>query len=441
MAVQGPSARSVAAFALERVERDGAYAAAALDTEIERHPQLDARDRALATELVYGVLRTRGALAARLQALASRGLPTDTRIRLPLLVAAYQLLLLDRVPPHAAVDEAVKQIRAARGPKPAGFANALLRRLSSEGKLDRASAILDSAPRWLFESIERAVGTGEARALFGVDPTSDAVALRAIAGRPLPAWLEQAPRGRVSPRARLVPRGGDLSRREGYAEGTFVRQEEGAQAVALALGARPGERVLDACAGRGQKTSLLREQLGDGAHLVAVDLHDSKLRALLAEFGRLKLVPPEVRAVDWTRGTGGTEGGFDRVLVDAPCTGTGTLRHRPEIAGRLSPGDPARMGTLAESILRSAASLARPGGRVVFAVCSVLTEETDAVVERVRDILEPSPFDAPELAPLLSESQTTLRLLPVLYGTDGFFIASMVKPREAPTGIADGCPE
>lgn len=430
MAARPHSARSVAVAALERVERDGAFAAAALDAEIERLPQLDARDRALATELVYGVLRTRGALAARLDALAARGLTPDAKVRLPLLVAAYQLLLLDRVPPHAAVDEAVSQVREARGPKPAGFANALLRRLASGGRLERASAILESAPRWLIEALERAVGPGEARALLGAESTSDMVALRLLEGRAVPGWLEGAAHGKASPRARLVPRGGDLTRRPGWAEGSFTLQEEGAQVAALALGARPGERILDACAGRGQKTSLLREQVGSAAELFAVDLHDGKLRALAAEFERLRLVPPTTLAVDWTRGTGGIRGGFDRVLVDAPCTGTGTLRHRPEIAQRLLPADPARMGALAESILRSAASLARPGGRVVFAVCSVLTEETDAVVARVQDALTSAPFDAGELDRLAAPGQSTLRLNPREHGTDGFFIASLVKPRE-----------
>ena len=114
---------------------------------------------------------------------------------------------------------------------------------------------------------------------------------------------------------------------------------------------------------------------------------------------------------------------FDRVLVDAPCSGTGTLRRRPEILRRLQADDPARLAALAESILRSAASRARVGGSVLFAVCSVLEQECEAVVARVADVLEPAVFDAPELPPELVEGKTSVRLLPGLHGTDGYFMA------------------
>lgn len=421
-----PHARSIAAEVLLRVERDAAFAAAALDAEIQKHPQLDDRDRALATELVYGIIRTQRALTSRLGALAPRGLPKDERIRLPLIVAAYQILVLERIPAHAAVDAAVSEIRAVRGEKPAGFANAVLRRLALEPKLDRAKAILESTPAWLRDALTRSVGPDEASALLGAAPSSEKIAVRALLGRPLPGWLEGAERGKVSGVARLVPRGGDLRRREGYREGAFTLQEEGAQAVALALGAREGERILDACSGRGQKTAILRERVGSTAELVATDLHESKLRALREEFERLQLQAPTTLAVDWTRGTGGIAPGFDRVLVDAPCTGTGTLRHRPEIAFRLAPTDPGRMSALAESILRGASTLARPGGRVVFAVCSVLREEGEDLALRVADVLRPEPFDAPEL-PLVAPGASALRLLPREHGTDGFFIASFVR--------------
>jgi 16S rRNA (cytosine967-C5)-methyltransferase len=215
---------------------------------------------------------------------------------------------------------------------------------------------------------------------------------------------------------------GDPRQKPGFAEGLFSVQEEGAQVVALALGARAGEKVLDACAGRGQKASLLAERVGSGT-LVASDLYPEKLEALAEELARLRLVPVETRAIDWSAGQGGLGADFDRVLVDAPCSGTGTLRRRPEILRRLKPEDPRRLAELAESILRSAASRARPGGTVLFAVCSVLREEGEDVVERVLDLLEPQPFDAPELPRELVAGKTALRLLPGLHGTDGYFMA------------------
>ncbi|HEX4474845.1 MAG TPA: transcription antitermination factor NusB [Polyangiaceae bacterium] len=422
----GPmSARSLAARVLERVNRDAAYAAAALDAEIERHPSLDTRDVALATELVYGVLRTRSVLVRELTRYASRGLPDDPVVVTPLLLAAYQILLLDRVPGFAAVDAAVSALKGVRGPKVAGFANAVLRKLAQSGeRLTKERAVLESVSPWLLSALTDAVGAEEASDLVGANSSPrDRASVRLVSGVAAPAFLFDAEPGRVSPIARLVPRGGDLRRREGYSDGVFVIQEEGAQVVALLCGAKPGEKVLDACAGRGQKTSLLRERVGADALLFATDLYAAKLDALRREFERLRLRPPETAAVDWTVGGGDVPGGFDRVLVDAPCTGTGTLRRRPEIGLRLEPGDPARLAHVAESILRHAAVHARPGGVVVFAVCSVLPEEGEAVVARVADVLEPAPFDVKEMAHLVPAGATSLHLLPLRDGTDGFFIA------------------
>jgi 16S rRNA (cytosine967-C5)-methyltransferase len=138
----------------------------------------------------------------------------------------------------------------------------------------------------------------------------------------------------------------------------------------------------------------------------------------------LGLGPIQTRAVDWSVGQGGLPDDFDRVLVDAPCSGTGTLRRRPEILRRLQAADPERLGALSESILRSAASRARTGGYVLFAVCSVLRQECEDVASRLVDLLEPVPFDAPELGAGFGEGKTSLRLLPGQHGTDGYFMAS-----------------
>jgi 16S rRNA (cytosine967-C5)-methyltransferase len=420
------TARDVASRVVARVERDRAFTAAALDAELER-AGLEPRDRALATELAYGAVRSRGALIARLERFAPRGLgKLEPDVRATLLVAAYQLVVLDRVPAFAAVNEAVNAIHERRGGHVAGFANAVLRRLAESGeRLGRDEAALESLPGWLRARLEQAVGPHETRALVGADEPRATVRVRP--GATPPAWLEGAERGRASPLALSVRGAGDLKRREGYAEGAFVVQEEGAQVVGLGLGARPGERVLDACAGRGQKASLLAEQIGERGELWATDLHAEKLRALELELTRLHLPPARVRAVDWTQGSEAVPRAFDRVLVDAPCSGVGTLRRRPEIAGRLEPDDPRRLAELALSILRGAAVHARPGGRVLFAVCSVLPKESANAVERVGDLLEPAPFDAPELAPLLEPGATSLRLLPLRHGTEGYFVASFVR--------------
>ena len=434
--VPGASARGVAVQALIRVLRDDAYGAAALSSELERAKGLEDRDRALATELFYGTLRVKGALDARLAPLAPRGLK-DVVVRAELLVAAYQLLSLDRIPAFAAVNAAVDRVRAVRGKQVAGFANAVLRKVAQGEKLVAADAARQNISGWLLSALVQSVGEVEAQALIEPQPDK-VVGLRLVSGRSLPDWLEKSSVGRTSPRSRLIIGEGDPRKREGYAEGSFVVQEEGAQTIALSLGARAGERILDACAGRGQKTTLFREQVGSSGAVWATDVYPKKLEALSSEFERLQLIPPELRAVDWTIGVGDVPADFDRVLVDAPCTGTGTLRRRPEIAARLQPEDPARLAALAESIVRSAATRVRSGGRLVFAVCSVLEAECEALALRLLDILEPVAFDCPELSPLwtrlatpeggkVGEAPSAFRIGPSQFGTDGYFAASFLK--------------
>jgi len=409
------------------VLRDQAFGAAALSVELERAQGLAERDRALATELFYGTLRSKSALEARLAPYAPRGLK-DVVVKAELLVAAYQLLSLDRIPAFAAVNAAVSGVRAARGKQVAGFANAVLRKVAQGEKLSAQDAARQSIVPWLLEALVNSVGETEAQALI-VPPPDKVVGLRLVSGKSTPNWLKNSAIGRASLRSRLVVGEGDPRKREGYREGAFVVQEEGAQVIALSLGARPGERILDACAGRGQKTTLFSEQVGSAGAVWATDVYPKKLEALASEYERLQLTAPELRSVDWTVGVGDVPADFDRVMVDAPCTGTGTLRRRPEIATRLVPEDPARLSALAEGIVRSAATRVRVGGRLVFAVCSVLEAECEALVERVSDVLEPIAFDCPELEAIWKDAPApcAFRIGPSEFGTDGYFAASFRK--------------
>jgi 16S rRNA (cytosine967-C5)-methyltransferase len=193
----------------------------------------------------------------------------------------------------------------------------------------------------------------------------------------------------------------------------------------FALGARNGETILDSCAGRGQKSSLIAEAVGDAGKLWATDVGENKLRDLRAEFTRLHLPQPRTAVVDWTKSVGlppDFPEVFDRILIDAPCSGTGTLRHRPEITLRLKPADVERLAKSAERILRRVAEFASPTTEVTFVVCSVLRRECEEVVERVQDIYELAPFGSP--LPQLAEL-SQFRLLPHVHGTDGFFLASL----------------
>jgi 16S rRNA (cytosine967-C5)-methyltransferase len=181
----------------------------------------------------------------------------------------------------------------------------------------------------------------------------------------------------LSPLGLYLRRSGSPRALPGYKEGAFSVQEEGAQLLALAIGALPGERIADICAGHGGKTTLLARQVGSTGSLIAVDQDERKLDAIPGELKRIDLsdVPLELHAIDMSVGTGGLSADFDRVLVDAPCTGLGTVLRRPELLLRLQPEDPARMSQLQLKILRSAAQLVKPGGLLAYAVCSPTREE------------------------------------------------------------------
>ncbi len=444
-----PTARSIAAKVLLRVDKDQAFAAAALDAELSRHVQLGARDRALATELLYGVLRLRPWLESRLAKHAPRGLKTkDSELMGPLLVSAYELTVLERVPAFASVNEAVSTLRARRGERVSGFANALLRKLAAEGKADANAldrAAWESAPSWLRASLVRTLGEDGARVFIANTRHAPPLGLRvdngdreAIRGE-LEAAAASAPRddgetashavftlGRVSPRAILATGAGSVQKLLASMPGLVV-QEEGAQAVGLALGVRAGDRVLDACAGRGNKTGLFVAQAGATGAVDASDVHPQKLDRLREELAKLGRAPRATFAADLSRGTGAIKGPYDRIMVDAPCSGTGTLRRRPDIFRARAEESIAELAELQAKIVQNASSLLVPGGRLVFAVCSVLREEAEDVVAAVlaRDTsLAPAPFDAP--LDVLA-GQTQLRLTPALHGTDGYFTASFAK--------------
>ena len=441
-------ARALAARVLGRVWGSDAFAAAALDAELRRASGLDPRDAGLATELVYGVLRAQPFLEERIAELAvSRRWAGDPVVRAHLLMGAYSLLFLDRIPTFAAVSEAVAAIHAASDARVAAFANAVLRRMAGEVRAPghappaMTAAVVASAPGWLRGALRRSLGRAGAEAFLAAGPVPPPGGLCLAPGEHRDAWMEtlraaapgaEIEAGRASPRAILVRGAGDVRRLPGFGA-AWINQEEGAQVVALALGARPGERVLDACAGRGNKSWLLAREVSPGGAVEAADLFPAKLEHAAATGAQATY------AVDWTAGGGDVPEGYDRVLVDAPCSGIGTLRRRPEIALRREATDVGPLADLQVAITRGAATRVRDGGRLVLAVCSVLREEAEAVVDRLtaaapagdaapRVTLEPAPFDA-EIARELSGGAASMRLLPHMHGTDGYFAAMFVVRR------------
>lgn len=381
-------ARRIALKVLTRVERERAFAAAALEAELKN--VADARDASLATELVYGALRHRPWLDSLLAAASARGLDKlDPVVLEALRVAAYELAFLDRVPDHAAVNEAVREIRRLRGKKLAGFANAILHKLAA----DRAAlsapdpaqaadpALALGLKPWLFERLTAAHGRDRAIAMGRAFNAPSRRTLRINTAR---LDLVSA-RERLGPGAQnglYLPWAIDADDRAAARtledEGLAAYQDEGAGLVVAALDPHSGERILDACAGRGGKTATIA-QLAGGAKLYAVDKQASKLERLAFELSRQGF-EASVAVCDLAAADPPFAGPFDRVLVDAPCSGTGTLGRRPEIRWRLEPGAVASLAELQHALLVRTAGLVRPGGRLVYAVCSLLPDEcTDHV--------------------------------------------------------------
>ncbi len=414
------SARGVAAEVLRRVFEQDAYAAPALSSELSR-ARLPSLDRGLATELCYGVLRTEKYLRRRIEGHANLG-RASRPAEIHLLLGVYQLDFLDRVPAHAVLSEAVRLVKEAGDLRGSGFVNAVLRKVVAQGRegaQSRREATLANVPSFLRKRLVRDVGEEDAWSLLSPE-APPAPTLRVRPGRPLPFTAQQLEAIPSCPGAYRFLGKGDPRRDPGHARGDYLVQELGAQIIAQLLAVLPGERVLDVCAGRGHKAILLGDA---GAHVWATDLHAHKVRALEEELTRLG-VPVSARVHDWTTpAPEDLRGLFDAVLVDAPCSGVGTLRRRPEILRRLEPDTPGRLAALQERILRNAAACLKPTGRLIFATCSVLAEEAETVTRACSDVLVPrSSFSGRDR---LTSRTSPTRLLPRTDDSDGYFVACL----------------
>jgi 16S rRNA (cytosine967-C5)-methyltransferase len=387
--------------------------------------RLSPQDRALTTELVYGVLKQRRRLDHALAAYATRGLGKLDETTLDALrVAAYQLLFL-RTPAHAAVDDAVEFLRRRRSAKLGGFANALLRRLSTDGEPRTDDlGVQTSAPDWL---------VADARARF---PAEEARASLEAWNRPSPVWLRvnrrraavadvlarlaaERPGARLSTSERAaqairVEAGGDPASTTVFAEGLCTPQDVAAQLVVGLCGAAPNERILDACAGVGGKSTYLAELSDDAAHIDAADLSPRKLDLcadLAHRLGHKSIHPVEA---DLTSPSAALAPTYDRVLLDAPCSGLGVLTRHPEAKWRPRP-DTTQLAAIQARLLEALATRVRPGGILVYSVCTFTDEEGPA---RIAAFLAAHPD---------FRADAELRTWPHRDDSDAFFAARLVR--------------
>jgi 16S rRNA (cytosine967-C5)-methyltransferase len=395
-----PDAARLAAYDLLRAvdERD-AYANLVLPALL-RERGLSGRDAGFATELGYGTLRRRGTYDAVLAACVSRPLDqVDPPVLDVLRLGAHQLLAM-RVPAHAAVGATVELARAVLGASRASFANAVLRRVSADDLdtwLARVApprgtdlvghlAVVHSHPRWVVQAfLDRLRGSAdEVAELLAADNAAPAVSLVARPGRATVDELLAAggSPGRWSPYA-VTWDGGDPGQLGAVREGRAGVQDEGSQLVALALAAAPLDgrdaRWLDLCAGPGGKAALLGALAAQGsARVVAAEVQPHRAGLVARSAGStVDVVVADGRVRPWA------EAAFDRVLVDAPCTGLGALRRRPEARWRRRPADVPALSALQRELLGSALDSVRPGGLVAYATCSPHLAETEVVVDDV----------------------------------------------------------
>jgi len=438
-------ARRAAFEILRRVETEGAYAAALLAT-LDQDMRVD--DRGLTNELVLGVLRRQLWLDRVIEKFAGRSMEgLDVAVRLALRLGLYQIRFLSRVPESAAVNESVNLVHAARLRSAAGLVNAVLRRATREVDYDPAAnetdpiariAVETSHPAWLIERWLRFYGAeAESLARANNQPAPVAFRLTRRAGAPERILNEIRAAGVLLEPSRLVigawrAKGASDVLQSLARRGSVYLQDEASQIVANVLQARAGDRILDVCAAPGSK-ALHLAMLNPETTIVAGDLHEHRMKllrrlAVLQGAGSVRLV-----VHDAARELPFAAGSFDRVLVDAPCTGTGTLRHNPEIRWRITADDIKELAARQRLILTNAAKLVRRGGHVVYSTCSVEPEENEDVAESFLghnpgfEPTEPQWQQPERNASGLVTPSGTIRTWPQRDDVDGFFIAAFTK--------------
>jgi len=426
-------ARACALRVIRRVFEQGAYADRAFAAEAGG---LEPRDRALAMALAYGTIQRRATLDHVAGQLTDRPLiRLDAPVLAVLRLGLFELLYLGGVAEHAAVNENVELVKAVR-PHAVGLVNAVLRRATREGpgtldELDdgspEAAALLYSVPGWLASKWWDELGANEARALLRVVNRPAESALRVnrlvttteevVAGLPLPSRPAPALGGLELPEGLVLEGPFDVQGSELWQRGAVQPQSRASMLVSRILGPRPGDRVLDLCAAPGGKTTHLAALMEDSGEVVAVEQHPGRASALERTVARMG--PACVRVEVGDAAIPRDDGPFDRVLVDPPCGGLGTLQSRPDLRWRARPEATRELAALQARILAAGAQALAPGGTLVYSVCTISRVESEDVVEGF--LREHGDFSL----------ERPVQLLPHRDGTDGFFIARLRRAQPA----------
>lgn len=443
--------RAAAISVLARVDRDDAFADIVLDRALRESRFPDPRDRGLLTELVMGTLRRRGTIDFALLPFLSRPLEkTDAYVRNALRVGGYQLFYT-RIPDRAALNETVAAVKAVRGGGAAGFVNAVLRGIVRAGKVPvlppegdpRRLPAECSAPRELLDALESSLGEAETRAYLAACLEKPPFAVRANPFRVAAGALARrlADEGRDPAPCRFAPGGFVLGlpapvfSDPAFLEGTYLVMDEGAQLIAPILSPSPGDRILDACAAPGGKTTHLSALAGGKASILAADVSALRLRMLREVVTRTGAQGIGTALHDLARAPlPPSAGRFDKVLVDAPCTGMGVIRRNPDAKWRFRADGPRGMARVQAAILRNAWNAVLPGGLLLYCTCSPLKEENEEVVGAfLADHPEATMSAAPDGWPGPGDAWTAdgfMRLYPHRHGTDAFFAALLRKTPE-----------
>ena len=451
MARSDDPSRRIALEILSRISSRDAWAEPLLASAFRGNPILDGRDRAFVTEIVYGTLRWRGRIDRVLGTYSNIPLHRIDPGLLDLLrMGVYQILFLDRVPDSAAVDESVELAKTrARNRGAAGFVNALLRRVARErGAIDYPNPDSDpvghisttlSHPDWIVRRLADQFDTDDARRICEAnnEVPRTFVRVNTLRARREDLICALQSEGVVCGPCTFSPEGIEvmyapipIAETDALRKGLLYIQDEASQLISRILAPEPGGQVLDLCAAPGGKATHIAQLMEDRGLIVAVDINPRKLRSLERTTKRMGVTSVRAMAADGTGGLPfGPEPVFDAILVDAPCSGIGTLRRNPERKWRLRPEDIVGLAGLQQRLLLCAARWLKPAGVLVYSTCTLFREENDLVVEA---FLAKGGFDLEGVADSLPETCRGLvdeggmfRTYPEAHGMDGFFAARM----------------